>query len=152
MYDLVSDDITAKTWVLLNQAADAAYRATSKRLRAVGVSFEQARVLFILGASSSSPTRTELSRILMRKPHTVTDLLNGMQRAGLIRRIKDEGNHKLVRVVLTKKGREMRKQVSLAPMPIELTSFLSSRELHQLSSMLEKVRNVALEQLETGPP
>jgi DNA-binding MarR family transcriptional regulator len=145
--DLASVDTVDEAWVLLNQAFDAAYRAASKKLQPIGVSPEQARLLVILGTSSYPPTCTEISRIVMRKPHTITALLNGMQRAGLIRRIKDERNQKLVRVVMTKKGREVRKQILQTHLSLELRSSMSRGEFYQLISALEKLRDTALKQL-----
>jgi DNA-binding MarR family transcriptional regulator len=151
LHDFVSDDLVAKTWVLLNQVAHAAYGATSKRLRPLGVTPEQARVLLILSRSSSPPTRTEISRIVMRKPHTITALLNGMQKAGLIRRIKDDKNNKLVRIVMTQKGSEVFKQVLQTQLAMRLTSSLSSEEFYQLSRILERLRDAVLRELEEEP-
>lgn len=150
MYDFVSDDIVARMWVLLNQAFNAAYTVTSKKLRPWGISSQQAHVLLVLSGSSSPPTCTEISRIVMRKPHTVTALLNGMQRAGLIKRIKDDHNQKLVRVVMTKKGKEMWKQIVQTQLAISMISFLSVEEIQQLNSTLEKLRDAAFRQLEGG--
>ena len=151
MYDPVSDDIVAKAWVLLYQTSDAFYRASSKRLRPFGVSVERARVLLVLSRSSSPPTCSEISRVLMRKPHTITALVNGMQRAGLIRRIKDERNQKLVRVVMTEKGWDVWKESLQSELAMELGSSLSRGEYYQLSSMLERLRDAALRELEIGP-
>jgi DNA-binding MarR family transcriptional regulator len=151
MYDLVSDDIVARMWTVLHQASDAASRAAAKRFRPLGVSFQQVYVLLILARSASPPTGSEISRIVMRKPHTVTALLNGMQRAGLIKRVKDKGNQKLVRIVMTEKGKQVWEQVMQTPLSIEFTSFLSIREFHELVRMLENVRDAALRQSENGP-
>jgi DNA-binding MarR family transcriptional regulator len=139
MSDLVSDNIAVKTWLLFYRTAVALYGAASKRLRPAGVSPGQARVLLVLSESSSPPTGTEISRIVGTKPHTITVLLNGMQRAGLIRRIKDDKNRKLVRVVMTQKGKKAWKQVLQIQLGIELTSLLSSEEFYQLDSILEKL-------------
>ena len=146
MYDLVSDDIVARMWTVLHQASDAASRAASKRFRPLGVSFQQVYVLLILARSASPPTCSEISRIVMRRPHTVTALLNGMQKAGLIKRVKDKGNQQLVRIVMTPKGREVWKQVLKTQLSIEFTSFLSTEEFHQVVRILKKIRDAALEQ------
>ena len=151
MYDLVSDDIVARMWTVLHQASDAASRAASKRFRPLGVSFQQVYVLLILARSASAPTCSDISRIVMRRPHTVTALLNGMQRAGLIKRVKDKKNQKLVRIVMTKKGRQIWEKVMQTPLSIEFTSFLSIREFYELVRMLEIVRDAALRQSEGGP-
>jgi len=86
----------------------------------------------------------------MRKPHTITALLQGMQRAGLIARIKDDRNKKLVRVVMTQKGKEAWKRVVQSELATELTASLSNEEFCQLSSILEKLRDAALRELEAG--
>ena len=151
MYNSAPDESLANMWVVLNQAYNAAYRATSNRLQPFGISNQQAWVLLILSTSSSPPTCTEISRIVMRKPHTVTALLNGMQRAGMITRIKDDHNQKLVRVVMTEEGKEVWKQLMRIQLAIGYTSLLSSGEICQLSSMLEKLRDAAVRQLEVKP-
>ena len=148
MYDLVSDDIVAKMWTVLHQASDAASRVASKRFRPLGVSSQQVYVLLILARSASPPTCSEISRIVMRRPHTVTALLNGMQRAGLIKRVKDKESQKLVRIVMTEKGRQVWEKVMQTPLSLEFTSLLSIGEFRQLVSMLEKVRDSALRQSE----
>ena len=147
MYDPASLNAVARMWTTLLQASDAASKASTKMLRPLGVSLPQARVLLVLSRSSSPLTRTEISRIVMRRPHTITALLNGMQRGGLIRRIKDDRNQQLVRIVMTEKGREIWKQVLQTQLSLEFTSPLSIEQFHQLISMLEKVRDAALRQL-----
>lgn len=154
-YDLVPDETVARkwrTWTLLGETVDTLYRVASKNFCPLGVSPEQARVLLIIATSPSPPTRIDISRIVGRKPHTVTGMLNRMQRAGLIRRIKDDENQKLVTVVMTKKGREMWKRALQPQLDTRLTSFLSSGEFAQLDKILEKLRNAALKELEEAGP
>ena len=125
-----SSDAIGNTWLLLNQAYDAVYRVTSEKLRHIGISPEQARLLFALSRSSNPPTRIEISQILMRKPHTITALLNRMQSAGLISRIIDRENKKLVRVVVTPKGAEALRKVLRVQVERKMMVFLSSEEFH----------------------
>jgi DNA-binding MarR family transcriptional regulator len=148
MYDTVPPNILAKTWVLFDQTSYAVYRASSKRVQSAGVSLEQTRVLFVLSRASSPPTCADISRAVMRKRHTVTALLQGMERADLIARIKDDRNKKLVRVVMTQKGKEAWKRVVQTELATELTASLSSEEYYQLSNILEKLRDTALRELE----
>ena len=153
MYDPTSDDsIVFRAWVLFHQAPHAVYRASSRRLRSVGVTFEQAFLLFVLSMSPRPPTRTEIAQALVRRPHTVTALLNGMERAGLVTRIKDEKNRRVIRIVMTEKGEEAFKQAQETRLAVDLTSSLSREEFYQLSSILEKLRDVALGELEEGLP
>lgn len=152
IYDPLSDDIVFRTWVLFHQAPRTVYNAASKRLRPAGVSLEQALLLFVLSKSPCPPNRAEIAQVLFRRPHTVTALLNGMQRAGLITRIRDDKNYKVRRVVMTEKGKEVFKQTQQTQLVIDLTSCLSRNELRQLSSILQKLRDVAVGELEQSPP
>jgi len=144
---VVPPDLLAKAWVLFHQTSAMVYRAFSKRVRPAGVSLEQTRVLFVVSRASSPLTRTEISRIVVRRPHTITALLQGMQRAGLIEKIKDDKNKKLVRAEMTKKGKEALKQVLQNQLAMELTSSLSSEEFYQLIGILEKLRDAAVRDL-----
>jgi len=86
----------------------------------------------------------------MRKPQTITSLLHGMQKAGLIARIKDDRNKKLVRVVMTQKGKETWKQIVKSHLATELISSLTSEEFNQLNIILEKLLHAALAELDGG--
>jgi DNA-binding MarR family transcriptional regulator len=83
----------------------------------------------------------------MRKPHTITALLNGMERAVLLRRIKDERNQKLLRVEMTEKGKEAWKRGVQSQLARELICSLDWEEFHLLSRMLEKLCDVAVREL-----
>ena len=144
---VVPPDIVTKVWVLFDQTSAMIYRAFAKRTRSVGVSLEQTRVLFALSRASSPLTRTEISRVVVRRPHTITALLQGMERADLIAKIKDDENKKLVTVEMTKKGKQVLKQVLQNQLAIELISSLSSEEIYQLTGILEKLHDAALREL-----
>ena len=144
---VVPPAIVTKAWVLFDQTSAVIYRAFVKRTRSAGVSLEQTRVLFAMSRAPSPLTRTEISRVVVRRPHTITALLQGMQRAGLIEKIKDDKNKKLVRAEMTKKGKEALKQVLQNQLAMELTSSLSSEEFYQLIGILEKLRDAALREL-----
>jgi DNA-binding MarR family transcriptional regulator len=144
---IVPPDILAKAWVLFHQTSAVVFRAFSKRVRPAGVTLEQTRVLFVLSRASSPLTRTEISRIVVRRPHTITALLQGMQRAGLIEKIKDDRNKKLVKVVMTQKGKKALKQVLQSQLAMKLTSSLSSEELYQLIGIMEKLHDAAVREL-----
>ena len=88
----------------------------------------------------------------MRKPHTVTALLNRMQSAGLISRIIDRENKKVVRVLMTPKGTEALKKVLRVQVERKMMVFLSSEEFQQMRGILEKLRDAALNELEVGVP
>ena len=147
MKDFLSMDQDCNVWVLLSQAAHTALRAREKELDQYGVSAIEAAVLFIIQAIGDRATPAEISRWLLRESHSVSGLLNRMERKGLVSRVKDLERKNLVRVALTEKGkavyRESRERKSIR----NILSPLSQEEREQLRLCLERIRNKALKEL-----
>ena len=100
----VATDQDYELWVLLHQACSPMARARDDELGPVGISRMQAAVLFIVRAITAPATPAEVSRWLFREPHTVSGLLNRMEKHGLVRKIKDLGRKNMIRIVITEKG------------------------------------------------
>ena len=92
----VKEDFTL--WVLLRQAKDAVFKATGKELSRYGISPEQAGVLSIVQSLDNKATPAEISRWLLREPHTVSGILSRMEKKGLLRKTTDLDRKNLVRV------------------------------------------------------
>ena len=88
----------------------------------------QAGVLFILDAIEGKATPTEISRWLLREPHTVSVLLTRMEREGLVSKAKDPGKKSTVTVTLTEKGRQALGQSRERESIREIMSCLSDEE------------------------
>ena len=95
-------------WALLGQVNAGMARARENETRPYGISMMQVRVLSLLKAVNEPITPTGIARLLFREPHTVSQLLGRMEKAGLIQRTRsrkrDPEDHGLVRVSLTEKG------------------------------------------------
>jgi len=149
----VTTDQDYELWVLLNQARDATLRAREDELRRqVGISAIQAAVLFIVKAVKVPATPAEISRWLFREPHTVSGLLDRMEKKGLITKAKDLERKNLIRVALTEKGEEAyRRSRDMKVIP-KILSSLTGRKKDNLRGYLEKLRNKALEELRIEHP
>lgn len=134
-------------WVLLRQAGHTVYQATEKELSQYGISPEEAGVLSIVGALDNKATPTEISRWLLRKPHTVSGILSRMEKKGLIRKTKDLVRKNLVRVTLTEKGQQAHYQSTKIESIGKIMSCLSEEEHQKLISCLKTLRDRALKQL-----
>jgi DNA-binding MarR family transcriptional regulator len=137
-------------WVLLNQVQSLMMNARDIELMEYGTTAMQAAVLFITNSIGEETIPAEISRWLLRKPATVSGLLDRMEKTGLIERARDLPRKNLVRIRLTEKGKQAYKQ-SLKRKSLHRTmSCLSQEERQQLASILVKLRNRATEALRHG--
>ena len=146
----LSDDRDYEVWMLLSQASDAMFKAREKELNGNGVTAMEATALFIIQAIGDQATPAEISRWILREPHSVSGLLDRMERRGLIKRTKDLEWKNMVRVTVTEKGKEVY-EMSTARESIHNTlSVLPAEEYQQLSSYLRTLRDKALQQINIG--
>ena len=125
--------------MLLTHARYAIYRSRERELQRYGVSPEQVGVLFILQALENKATPSEISRYIMRQPHTVSALIERMEAKGFVKRTHDLDKKNLVRVSMTDKGRKIYESSTKRGPIHRIMSILSSEERGQLRSLLEKI-------------
>jgi DNA-binding MarR family transcriptional regulator len=141
-------------WVLLHQTTDAVIRARQKELDQFGISFIEVGVLVVIQTIGEKATPSEISRRIFREPHTVSALLNRMEKRGLLRKTKDLDRKNMVRVTITEKGRQAYDKSTRRKSIYRMISSLSEEERQQLRACLEKLRNKAFKELtvEYKPP
>ncbi|HIE18065.1 MAG TPA: MarR family transcriptional regulator [Dehalococcoidia bacterium] len=127
-------------WVLLDQVATLILNARDQELSQYGTTAMQAGVLFVTTQVGNETTPAEISRWILRKPSSVTGILDRMERAGLIKRTKDLPRRNLVRITLTDRGQKVYKQSLKRGTIRRIMSALSEEECEQLASLLEKLR------------
>jgi len=145
--DYLSVDKDYALWALLVQAKDMVFKAREKELRQYGISPEEAAVLFIVQTLGNKVTPIEISRWLLREPHTVSGILSRMAKKGLVRKTKDLHKKNLVRVSLTGKGEQAYNQATKIESIHQIMSSLSEEESQQLGSCLRILRDRALKEL-----
>ena len=134
-------------WLLLTHTRYAVYRAREKELQRYGVSPEQVGVLFIVQALGNRATPSEISRYIMRQPHTVSALIERMEAKGFVKRIHDLDKRNLVRVSMTDKGQRIY-ETSTKRGPIHrIMAVLSDDERTQFRLLLEKVHSQARKEI-----
>ena len=96
---------------------------------------------------------SELGRRVSRDSPTITGVVDRMEKKLLLKRTRDEGDRRVVKVVLTPKGKNMQDQLSTTKKRVleKITSNLSLQEIQQLGTLLEKMmKNVEREELIDG--
>ncbi len=145
------DNENYRLWWLLHQVRDVMYRARNKELSQYGITSEQAAALVIikmLNNVKSKSTPGEISRWLLKEPHSVSRLVTRMEKDGLVSKDSGSGKRKNeVKISLTKKGEQAYNSSLKRESIQEVMSCLSEEECRQLSSVLEKLRDGALQNL-----
>ena len=134
-------------WVLLHQTTDGIVLGRDKELRRYGISTIEAAVLFSVQSIGDKATPAEISRWLLRKPHSVSGLLKRMERKGLIKKAKDLNRKNLVRVSLTEKGKHAYCHSTERKFIHKVMSALTEEERQQLKSYLERLRTTTIKHI-----
>ena len=138
-------------WVLLHQVSDIIFNAREAELQQYGFPATQAEVLFVIKAIGDKATPAQISRMIFRRPHSVSGILDRMVKARFVKKTKDLHKKNLIRVALTAKGEEAYKQALKRKSVQKIMSTLSEAERQKLQSLLEKLRNRGLKELGIDP-
>jgi MarR family multiple antibiotic resistance transcriptional regulator len=141
-------------WGRLFLATTLVQRAREVELSRVNMSLAQAMVLYALKLSSEPLTPSKLARMLCREPHSMSALIDRMEKQGLVEKKHDLSTKNLVRVVVTAKGEKAFQRQRSAKLVSNITSILTREERETLSSCADKLRVRAIELIRqmTPPP
>ncbi len=137
--DSINNDDDYNVIALINQTGHAFSLARTRELSKYGLSMMRAAVLLVLQTRDSNATPTEISQWLLREPHTISALLDRMEKDGLIRRYRDLRKRNTVRVVMTEKGRTAYQQSLQRQTFHDVMSVLSDTEREQLRNAMTKL-------------
>ena len=138
-------------WTLLAQTRDAMFKAKQKELNEYKISATASSALSVIQSIGNRAIPAEISRRLFREPHSISGLLNRMEKAGLVRKTKDLDKKNLVRVELTDKGYEAYYQSMGGESIPKIVSSLSDKDCEQLRSSLQTLRDEALKVIGVEP-
>jgi DNA-binding MarR family transcriptional regulator len=127
-------------WMLLTHTRYAIYRSREKELHRYGVSPEQVGVLFIVQALGNRATPSEIARLILRQPHTVSAIIERMAGKGFVKKMHDLDKKNLVRVSLTEKGQKVYEHSTRRGPMHRIMGILSDDERTQLQKLLEKLQ------------
>ena len=136
-----------RLWVLLRQVGLLMTELRREDLLKYDMSPAQAATLRSVAHLGPIATPAEISRWLMRKPHTITHLLNRMEKCGQIKKVKDMERRNQVRIALTEKGLQDYDAVKEAEYTHSLLDILDENEKETLATCLNKMRTKLLEEL-----
>ncbi len=133
---------------LIDQTSDAMLRVRERELLPAGISSIEAAVLYTLANCNNPTTVAEISRWILREPHSTSRLIQRMEARGLVSKTKDLHKSNLVRVSMTEKGRKAYEfSVNQRDSIYYLMSRLTETEKQQLDGLLRKLLHASLEEL-----
>jgi DNA-binding MarR family transcriptional regulator len=89
--------------------------------------------------------------MMLREPHTVTQILIRMEAHGLIKRTKNMERKNQIRITLTAKGEKARKQAMKLDGTTGLLAGLSAVQQKQLKSTLTALKEAGRKELHLSP-
>jgi DNA-binding MarR family transcriptional regulator len=136
----MADDAPRADSQILAQFSQMVRTAIDNDMERVGIHRGQALVLCAVHRREGL-TQTELADALAVQGATVTAMLQKLEEADLVARMRDEADQRLVRVFLTAAGRQKEREVQgqLARSQEALLKGLSDDERVLLRQLLEKV-------------
>jgi DNA-binding MarR family transcriptional regulator len=140
----VSPQKIYQAWVSIGQTAISLERAFDQRLRPWNVNASQAAALLVL-AEHGPQRMSHLARFLLQQTQTTTDLVDRLERRGLVRRTRHDTDRRVVLVELSETGQDSLKEIRDAMWSVAQEAFgdLSEQEINQLTKSMHRVRDVA---------
>jgi len=139
-------------WARMFLSTKLVERAREVELSRVNISLIQAMVLYALKISPEPLTPSKLARMLCREPHSMSALIDRMEKQGLVEKKHDLSPKNLVRVVVTAKGDEAFQRQRSVNAVTNITSRLTKEERETLGSCADKLRLWAGELLREMQP
>lgn len=126
---------------LLSDSARLLRRAFDARVRTLGMTSPQARLLLILHVTEGENQGFYAERLEV-EPISLTRMIDRMEESGLIERRRDPADRRAWRLHLTDKSRQVIDQVraGLAGLEEEMLAGLDPAQRESLATMLETIR------------
>ena len=142
----VDQDWTLWWWLI--HARDAVNLVRQKELDRYNISARKSAVLFAIHFLGDEATPTSIAQLLLRKPNTISEFLDRMEKAELVKRVKKSNHKNKVHVELTEKGQLVFQQSTERESVKKIFSVLSHEDCEQLKSYLQAIRDKALNEAE----
>jgi DNA-binding MarR family transcriptional regulator len=141
---LKKNDPEINLYILLDQTRDLVTNAVELELKHLRMTQPQVKVLTMLSREDRPVTLDELANWTLKEFNSVSTLINRMEKKGLVRKIKKDGDLKTY-IALTEKGSDLyHSQVTERSIHL-IFNELSQEEKKQLKDLLMKVRNTTRE-------
>ncbi|MCS0495359.1 MarR family winged helix-turn-helix transcriptional regulator [Ancylobacter mangrovi] len=137
------DDFLCFAVYSANHAFNRVYKPMLDRL---GLTYPQYVAMVTLWGEDGL-TVGQIGEKMLLETNTLTPLLKRLEAAGLVRRVRDATDERQVRILLTEKGRELRREAVNIPREMGSCIDRDMSEIAALTSQLTTVRDTLLSRL-----
>ncbi len=134
-------------WLLITRARYAVYRARELELLRYNLTPEQAQVLAVTHALEDNASPAAIARATFLKSHTISAILERMEKKGLIKKGVDSKHKNRIKVSITEKGQEAYRLSSKRGPIHRIMNQLNEKEREQVTKTMEKILYAAGEEL-----
>jgi DNA-binding MarR family transcriptional regulator len=147
--DAKTDNLVLRLWFITHRTRDVLRNCEDRVFGKYGLTAEQYGVLAVMKVLGGSVRVTDLARGLGRSANSVSMIVDRMVKAGLVRRGRDRGDRRTVRVSVTNKAEVAFRPATVAGLELirEVTSPLSYEDKRTFVSLHEVVKHKALQYL-----
>jgi DNA-binding MarR family transcriptional regulator len=135
-----------KLWTLMHEVEHTMSQVIARDLKPLGITPRQALSLDILRVYGKPLTPAGIARLQLRKRNSIRILLNRMEKEGLLKQTRDLEQKNQIRLSLTEKGNKA-SDLSAYENLAQVFSSLSEEECQQMTSLLDRLLNRALDEL-----
>jgi len=150
--NLEPEHLALRVWFLSHRTHELLRRCEDQVFSEYNLTTEQYTVLVTIKYLDDPVRPTDVARWMGRSPNSVSMIVDRMVKAGLVRRIRDRGDRREVRLVITSKGENAIKPATLAGVEFirKILSPLSYEDRRTLVSLNEVVKDNAFKYLNPG--
>jgi MarR family transcriptional regulator, organic hydroperoxide resistance regulator len=141
------EDKDYNLWILLTRARNLVFRARELELQRYGLTPEQAIILHIIHNSPEKLTPAEVARLIFRRPHTVSAMLDRMEEKGMIKKTTDPNRKNMIRIEITDKGNESYRLTTKRGPIHRIMGNLEKTERDQLNQALDNIISKTADEL-----
>jgi DNA-binding MarR family transcriptional regulator len=106
-----------------------------------GLSYQQFLVLIVMKKLGENANATEMAKLLDKNTNTLSTILDRMEEKGLVKKIRDTQDRRLVWAVMTPKGKEKLAVTTKGSLVLfeKLTACFNKEELEKFDVLLDKL-------------
>jgi len=141
-----NNDIRHSLWEVLQRTNTLLVKYVDvKFLEENEISYQQFLVLLMMDRIGVAATGSQIANMLERNPNTLSMILDRMMDAGLVQRERNMKDRRLVRIVMTQKGKNKLKKTAESGWKIieQLTETFTQEELETFISLTKKLETQA---------
>jgi len=128
-------------WTLFDNTHYGIARTRLLEIAQYGMTKEQAQILYIIRTNGGSVTLGKIATYSMRQHHSISTLINRMEKVGLVKKTKLP-NEKAFRIVATPKGKAMYAKLTRESIDFVFAA-LNPEEKEQLTGYLLKLQKAS---------